>query len=537
MNPVERAIRAVDATQRRFTPTAFVFGVIKKYGDDNGGVLVSNLAYSAFVSLFPLLLILVTILGLIASVDPSFRESAVKNAVANQIPLLGQTLTSNVDALQRSSTIGLIVGLARPDLRGHRPGPGRAVHDGAGVEPARAGQARIRPAARAGGAVPCLLGGGVIVTTGLASLSTYLQHTTGFWLDLLIYVVTAAFGAGMYLGAFRALTPKGVPTRSLLPGAITGGILWTVLQVLGTWLVHHFLHSNSVYGVFATVLGLLAWIYLATEITVYSAEINVVLARRLWPRAIVQPPLTEADRASMALQALQNQRRPEQHIEVTFDDRPSGAEVPDRTPRTPEEVTPPADARRLPRTPPHPSRPGTRAARASRTRAQRARAQRARAQRTRQAQRARQTRQARQARRVQRATGRSEAASSRSCAQVALPVTTRVNPAALVRYIDRWPRAGAELRRQVCPPTSAGARAVPSLVIRRMNAAALALLSSRAASAPSGIMKPSCQVTVPGPLAPPTVRPELTGCQEAGRPAGATAGYGARRASRARSPA
>ena len=72
---------------------------------------------------------------------------------------------------------------------------------------------------------------------------------------------------------------------------------------------------------FATVLGLIAWIYLAAEVTVYCAEINVVLARRLWPRAIVQPPLTEADRASMALQALQNQRRPEQHIEVTFDDR------------------------------------------------------------------------------------------------------------------------------------------------------------------------------------------------------------------------
>ena len=65
MNPVERAIRRVDATQQRFTPTAFIFGVVKKYGDDNGGVLVSNLAYSAFLSLFPLLLILVTILGLI----------------------------------------------------------------------------------------------------------------------------------------------------------------------------------------------------------------------------------------------------------------------------------------------------------------------------------------------------------------------------------------------------------------------------------------------------------------------------------------
>jgi hypothetical protein len=97
--------------------------------------------------------------------------------------------------------------------------------------------------------------------------------------------------------------------------------------------------------VFATVLGLLAWVYLATEITVYSAEINVVLSRRLWPRSIVQPPLTEADRASMALQALQNQRRPEQHVEVTFDDRHPDAEVPAGTPQTPNEVAPPADAR------------------------------------------------------------------------------------------------------------------------------------------------------------------------------------------------
>ena len=342
MNPVERAIRRVDATQRRFTPTAFVYGVIKKYGDDNGGVLVSNLAYSSFVSIFPLLLILVTILGLIASADPSFRESAVKNAVADQIPLLGQTLTSNVSTLQRSSTIGLIVGLIV------------LIYGVTGLAQAGLftmeqvwnlpGPARPGYVQRLGRAVLFLglLGAGVIVTTGLSSLSTYLLGR-GFWFKLLIYVVTAAFSAGMYLGAFRALTPKGVPIRSLLPGAITGGILWTVLQFLGAWLVHHFLHSNSVYGVFATVLGLLAWIYLAVEITVYSAEINVVLARRLWPRAIVQPPLTEADRVSMALQALQNQRRPEQHIEVTFDDRPPGAEVPDRTPRTPEQVTPPAD--------------------------------------------------------------------------------------------------------------------------------------------------------------------------------------------------
>ena len=342
MNPVEKAIRKLDVTQQRYTPTAFVFGVVKKYGDDNGGALASNLAYSAFVSIFPLLLILTTILGLVAASNPTIKTD-VLNAVANQVPLIGHQLTTSVSELRRSSIIGLIVGfigliwgttgLAQSGLFTmeqvwNLPGPARPGF----IQ--RLGRAMLFIA---------LLGGGVIVTTGMASLTTYLVK--GLWLVVLTEVLTAAFNTGMYIGAFRVLTPKGVPTRALIPGAITGGICWTVLQVLGTWLVHHFWHSDSIYGVFATVLALLAWIYLAVQVTVYSAEINVVLSRRLWPRSIVQPPLTEADRASMALQALQNQRRPEQHVEVTFDDREPAAQPPAGTPRTPGEVAPPADAR------------------------------------------------------------------------------------------------------------------------------------------------------------------------------------------------
>ena len=64
MNPIEAGIRRVDHAQQKHTVTGFTFGVVKQFGDDNAGVLVSNLAYCGFVSLFPLLLILVTILGL-----------------------------------------------------------------------------------------------------------------------------------------------------------------------------------------------------------------------------------------------------------------------------------------------------------------------------------------------------------------------------------------------------------------------------------------------------------------------------------------
>ena len=194
----------------------------------------------------------------------------------------------------------------------------------------------------------------MIATTLLAGLSTYGHHALSF--VMFAEAVEATVNAGMYFVGFRILTPRGVPPRDLAPGAVAAGICWTALQVAGAYLIHHYLHSDSVYGVFATVLGLVAWLYLAAQITIYCAEINVVLARRLWPRSIIQPPLTEADRASLALQALGNQRRKEQQVVVTFTDREPGAPAAPATPRTPDEISPPASGEAT--RPGHTERPG-----------------------------------------------------------------------------------------------------------------------------------------------------------------------------------
>jgi YihY family inner membrane protein len=341
MNPIERAIRRVDAAQQRHKASAFVVGVIKKYGDDNGGVLAASLAHSGFVSLFPLLLVLVTILGLVASGDPALRREAI-NAVTSQVPLIGHQLAGNVHQLRRSSVIGLVAGLlaltwgttglAQAGLFTmaqvwNLPGPARPGYL------QRLGRAALFLAA---------LGLGVIVTTLLTSLGAYSHNAAA--IVVLLEALAAAANIGMYFIGFRVLTPTSVPARKLVAGAVAGGVAWTVVQALGTHLVHHFLRSASVYGVFATVLGLLAWIYLGVQITVYAAETNVVLARRLWPRSIVQPPLTQADRAVLAAQALQNQRRDDQHVDVSYDDQPAGAEASRQAPRTPDEIAPPAQS-------------------------------------------------------------------------------------------------------------------------------------------------------------------------------------------------
>lgn len=345
MNRIERGLRRIDQEQQRHTPSAFVVGVIKKYGDDNGGTLAASLAHSAFVSVFPLLLVLTTILALVSSVDPALKGQVI-TAVQGQFPQVGKTLTENVPALQESSAIGLAVGLLGMIWGGtglaqsalftmeqvwNLPGPARP-----GYLP------RLARALLFLG----VLGGCVIATTVLTALGTFGSHAPG--LVVLAEFLAGVVNIGLYFVSFRVLTPKGVPGRNLIVGAITGGVCWTLLQALGNYLVHHYLHSDSVYGTFATVLGLVAWLYIGVQVTVYAAEVNVVLARRLWPRSLIQPPLTEADRSSMALQALQNQRRPEQHVTVTFDDRPPGGQAhppAPRAPTEPAEVSPPAEPR------------------------------------------------------------------------------------------------------------------------------------------------------------------------------------------------
>ena len=337
MNIAEKALRRADKAQQNLGPTAFLFGVVKKLGDDNGGVLVANLTYTAFVTIFPLLLILVTVLVNVAASDPSL-QSALINGATSQFPSFGHQL-QHIHALRRSTVASLIIGLlvlAWGVTRLAQAGLFTMAEVWNVPGPARPG---YMPRLARSVMFLLVLLVGVVISTALAGLVTYGHHS--FTFRALAQVLAGLANLGLYLLGFRVLTPKSVSSRQLIPGAVAGAIFWTILQAIGAWLVHRYMHSASVYGtLFGPVLGLLAWIYFGVQGTVYAAEINVVLARRLWPRTLIQPPLTEADRTSLALQALQNQRRPEQQVQVTFTDRPSETEAP--APPISPQVVPPA---------------------------------------------------------------------------------------------------------------------------------------------------------------------------------------------------
>jgi membrane protein len=73
------------------------------------------------------------------------------------------------------------------------------------------------------------------------------------------------------------------------------------------------------YGTFALVLGLLAWLYLGSQLVIFAAEINVVRMRRLWPRSFFSAPLLDADMRALTSSAEVEERVEQENVEVDFD--------------------------------------------------------------------------------------------------------------------------------------------------------------------------------------------------------------------------
>ena len=116
----------------------------------------------------------------------------------------------------------------------------------------------------------------------------------------------------------------------VLPGALAGSLAWTLLATIGSWYVRTQLAGASeIYGTFGLVIGLLGWIYLGAQVALYAGEINVVRTMHLYPRSLLPPPLTDADRRALTRYAEEEERRSEEDVHVRFGD-PSGVNRPGR---------------------------------------------------------------------------------------------------------------------------------------------------------------------------------------------------------------
>jgi YihY family inner membrane protein len=308
-----RPLRAFDRRQQRHRPLAIPFAVIKKFSDDGAGGMAAQIAYYAFFSLFPLLLVFVTVLGYVFQGDTSFARS-VENSVLAHFPIVGTELR---DHHLSGRAAGVVIG----GLVSIWAGLGvmqsaQNAFDRVWAVPMKDRPDFLFKRLRAL-MLLAVLGTLFVVSTvisglvsgGLGGVGT---KVAGIALSLLLNI-------GLFTASFRLLTAASVPTRCLWMGAVIGGVVWEALQIGGGLYVHHVIqHATNTYGVFATVLGLLAWLHLGAYATLYAAEINVVVLRRLWPRNLLGPPSERADRDTLRALAEVEERAEEEQIEVEF---------------------------------------------------------------------------------------------------------------------------------------------------------------------------------------------------------------------------
>ncbi|HEX3980721.1 MAG TPA: YihY/virulence factor BrkB family protein [Acidimicrobiales bacterium] len=271
----------LDRWQQRHPLTAVPSAVVHKYSDDQAGRLAAQISYAAFLAIFPLLLVLLTVVGIFLRGHHGLQDDIINSAL-RQFPVLGADLKKNVHQLSGSNQLALAVGVVWLLY-----GATKLSRDSRAMMVVVWGiDRRDLPTfwhwiPRAAGFL-VVLGVGFVAGGALAGLGAFgrlgpFSAAVGLVLSLVVNVL-------MYWAAFVVLVRIPHGERSVWPGAVIGGLGWTLLQFVGAQLVSHQLrHLSNLYGTFASILGLIWWLALGSMITVLAAESNVVLTRHRWP--------------------------------------------------------------------------------------------------------------------------------------------------------------------------------------------------------------------------------------------------------------
>lgn len=275
-----RPMRALDRLQRGHPAIAVPVAAAGKYSEDRGGDLAATIAFRAFFSLFPLLLLFTSVLGYVLAGDPGLRREAV-DSVLSQFPVIGEQIeVGSLDGNALALAVGLVGSLWA--------GFGVVLATEAALDAVWGVGDRDRPGFLASRlralALLAVLGTLMLVSTIASGLvgggSGLLGPLGGIAVSLAVNLLV--FGA-----VFNLLGPRPGSLRTVLPGVVLAAVCWTVLQLVGGLFVSHEVRGAApAYGTFALVLGLLVWVNLGAVLTVLSAELNVVLDRGLWPRSL-----------------------------------------------------------------------------------------------------------------------------------------------------------------------------------------------------------------------------------------------------------
>lgn len=288
----------VDRWQQSRPLISIVVAIGKKFTDDRGGRLAAVVSFFGFFSLFPLLMVFVAVLGFVLDGRPGLRQDIVDTAVG-QFPLLSDQLRAGEGGEPGAGTLSgsplaVAVGLAAALWAGLRvtdalEGGLNDVYDVPRDDRSNFAVRRVR-----GLAVLVVLGVGLVVSSVLAAAATALP--LGGLARFVPPLLALAVNTLLVVATTKILVNCPLAAHRVLPGASLAGGAFVGLQVIGSLYVQRINEGASdVYGTFAFVIGLLSWIYLQARVLLLSAELNVVLFDRLWPRSLFGQPRTPAD--------------------------------------------------------------------------------------------------------------------------------------------------------------------------------------------------------------------------------------------------
>ncbi len=315
----------LDRFQQRHPQAGFPLAVIYKFVDDQGNYLAALITYYGFLAAFPLLLLASSILGFVLQGNEDLQQQILDSAL-RQFPIIGDQLGS-AEGLTGSPT-AIAIGIAA-SMYGAL-GVAQATQNAMNIAWAVPRNRRPNPlTGRLRGAVLLVTAGtGILATTvlsGLAGGADAFGAEIGAGVRLLATLLSVVVNAAVFVMIFWLATVRRHSVRDAVPGAVTAAVLWQVLQLVGAAYVGSVVReANATNGVFALVLGMIAWGYLGALTIVFGVEINVVCARHLYPRALMSPftddvDLTEADEEAYTNYAEAQRTKEFESVDVSFD--------------------------------------------------------------------------------------------------------------------------------------------------------------------------------------------------------------------------
>jgi membrane protein len=325
---VSSMVDRVDKLQRRHRVLGIPVAVVYKFFDDQGGYLAAVLTHYAFVAIFPMLLIASSVLGFVLQGHPGLERQILSSALA-QFPIVGDQL-GRPGGIQGSAP-AVVVGALTATYG--VIGLGQAAQNAVNVTWAIPRNSRLNPIVSRLRSLGWLVLAGlalvlVAVLAGVGSQIDVFNNRFGGGVHWALLVTTVVINAVVLSMMMRWSTPQKDRWRDVLPGAGVIAVMWQVLQLLGGVYVSHVIAKASpMNGSFAVVLGLVALLYVASVMAMLGLEVNVVLGKRLYPRALLTPftdavQLTDADKRVYREYARAQRHKGFERVHVTFGDPP-----------------------------------------------------------------------------------------------------------------------------------------------------------------------------------------------------------------------